>query len=115
VSFGVTVGSTAILIIMGLMLLALGIVSRNYDKIAGTVISFDPIRVYLKGGETVTPSNPTGISFSENQLTPIYVNKNDTYDTTLWLPTIDFYILSSCVIITTISIVWGIYLWRMKN
>jgi len=116
VSFGVTVGSTVILIIFGLMVLALGLISRNYNKVAGRVVTSNPIRMQLDdGGEVVTPSNPTGISLISTQQAPIYVNKNDTTNTTLWLPTVDFYILSSCLILTTISIVWGIYLWRMKN
>ena len=123
VSLGTTVATSCILgVILILILVNLG-KTCNYKVGTGIVGSITPtLTVSYNAGTTqdtvnfinVNPSNPTGIAVKKDDFVPIYADSNNAYNTTLWTPHTNFYIISISLVAEIALLAWSTFLWKFS-
>jgi hypothetical protein len=120
VSLGTTVATSCILgVILILILIKLGLSHTMEIKSGWVLDSGPPAKIqYNWQSQTnyvnVFPSNPTGITVTKNDIIPLWVDKNDAYNTTLWIPHTDFYIISISLVAEIALLAWAAYLWKFS-
>ena len=118
VSLGTTVATSCILGVVLILILIKLVISCNFENTTGIVNSITPpiTITYYTGNNwiNVNPSNPTGITVKKGEYVPIWISSNDAYNTTLWVPHTNFYIISISLIAEIALLAWAAFCWKFS-